>query len=313
MRAVVITTINEPTAAIKQVAAVEGWETIVVGDRKTPVDWDVPGVHFLEWEGRRPFPCDHYAQKNRGYVEAIRAGALCIAETDDDNFPMPGYLQDVKPIIQAQLVRTAGWVNVYEAFTDAPVWPRGLPLRQLLHGNDMTVDAPQAHWCPVQQYLANGEPDVDAVYRLTSGEHVFFDYDNPLALPPGVWSPFNSQNTVWWPEAYPYMYLPSYVPMRMTDIWRSFVAARCLEVPIGFLGPTMIQRRNDHDLDRDFADEVPGYLHNDELVHRLWDLDLSAMRPAERLRSCYAELIAMALVHPFELPILEWWIANLAA
>jgi hypothetical protein len=47
-----------------------------------------------------------------------------------------------------------------------------------------------------------------------------------VALGAGAWSPFNSQNTAWYPKAYPLLYLPSYCSFRMTDIWRSFVAQR---------------------------------------------------------------------------------------
>ena len=48
----------------------------------------------------------------------------------------------------------------------------------------------------------------------------------------------------------------------MTDIWRSFVAQRILQEndwAVLFHAPTVSQERNEHDLMRDFADEVPGY------------------------------------------------------
>ena len=76
-------------------------------------------------------------------------------------------------------------------------------------------------------------------------------------LGPETWCPFNSQSTWWFPVAYPLMYLPSRVSFRMTDIWRGFVAQRCLwELGKGivFHAAEVVQRRNPHALLRDFAD-----------------------------------------------------------
>ena len=47
----------------------------------------------------------------------------------------------------------------------------------------------------------------------------------------------------------------------MTDIWRSFVAQRIAWTnnwSVLFDEPTVWQERNEHDLMRDFRDEVPG-------------------------------------------------------
>src|ERR1039457_962260 len=64
--------------------------------------------------------------------------------------------------------------------------------------------------CPIQQGLANEDPDVDAIYRLLLPLPISFRTDRRLALGRGTWCPFNSQNTAWFPAAYPLMYLPSY-------------------------------------------------------------------------------------------------------
>jgi hypothetical protein len=306
VRAVVITTINQPNAATHEIAAT-GWKTIVVGDRKTPKGWSCPGTFFFPWDPTSPIPADHYAQKNRGYIEAIRAGAEAIAETDDDNNPYVTFLDEVDETVRGIVATQSGWVNIYTAFTGTPVWPRGLPLSAVLHNTSIS-GIYESHRCPIQQFLADGDPDVDAVYRLTRGAPVWFN-GKPVILKPGTWSPFNSQNTVWWPEAYPYLYLPAFVSFRMTDIWRSFIAARCLEEPIAFHPPTVNQDRNAHDLMRDFEEEVPGYLWNDALVHRLAALEMPES-PADRLRACYTELLVMDLIPPQELSLLEWWIGQ---
>ena len=73
------------------------------------------------------------------------------------------------------------------------------------------------------------------------------------------------------------MYLPAYCSFRMTDIWRSFVAQRIASVngwSVLFRAATVRQRRNPHDLLRDFRDEVPGYLANREICVALEALRL---------------------------------------
>ena len=123
--------------------------------------------------------------------------------------------------------------------------------------------------CPVQQGLVNGSPDVDAVWRLMFDREFNFDQGPSVWLAPGAWCPFNSQSTWWFPKAFPLLYLPSFVSFRVTDIWRSFIAQRCLwEVGYGvaFHAPESIQQRNMHNLLRDFEDEVPGYLNNNRII-----------------------------------------------
>ena len=79
--------------------------------------------------------------------------------------------------------------------------------------------------CPIQQGLADENPDVDAIYRLVLPLPVQFETGRRIALKRGVWSPFNSQNTAWWPDAFPLLYLPAYCSFRMTDIWRKLCRA----------------------------------------------------------------------------------------
>ena len=99
------------------------------------------------------------------------------------------------------------------------------------------------------------------MYRLTIEAETKFN-PNTIILGGGTICPFNSQNTLWWPEAYPLLYLPSFVSFRMTDIWRSFVAQVCLYQTgkhLAFRDATVYQTRNEHSLIKDFKDEVPGY------------------------------------------------------
>src|SRR6185436_15069807 len=127
---------------------------------------------------------------------------------------------------------------------------------------------------PIQQGLADENPDVDAVYRMTSSLPLSFNKRNPIVLDKNAWCPFNSQNTTWFKEAFPLLYLPSYCSFRMTDIWRSFVAQRIAwscNWSILFHNATVRQERNEHSLIRDFEDEIPGYLNNARICKMLED------------------------------------------
>lgn len=329
-RSLVITTIQAPTEGVRRCAAVAGWQLIVVGDRKTPAGWSLPGVRFLslDEQGRMEsrlaglLPVDHYARKNLGYLLAFEAGAATVAETDDDNLPLESFLAATEETCEARLVLTAGWANVYEPFADRFIWPRGFPLDRLAAGRAAPLELADAapHRCPIQQFLADGDPDVDAVYRLTAPQplDVRFSAPHDLALAPGSFAPFNSQNTVWWRDAYAYLYLPSHVSFRMTDIWRAFVAQRCLaetapDARIAFRRPTVYQDRNDHSLLRDFRDEVPGYLGNAEIVELLWSLDLAGKGPAGCLLACYEALAASGHVPEAELELVGAWLDDAEA
>jgi hypothetical protein len=81
-----------------------------------------------------------------------------------------------------------------------------------------------------------------------------------------------------------------------------------------FKGPDVFQRRNDHNLMRDFADEVPGYLHNREIGARLDALKLEAgvENLGENLIRVYAELVRLKLVGEEELPLVKAWVRDVA-
>ena len=159
-------------------------------------------------------------------------------------------------------------------------------------------------------------PDVDAVYRLVMTLPQSFAEKAPIALGKGSWSPFNSQNTTWFKDAFPLLYIPSYCSFRMCDIWRSFVALRICwanDWPVLFHEATVYQDRNEHDLLRDFGDEVEGYLNNALICEELAKLELKAGRDklGENLRKCYGRLIDMGLIDEKERPLLDCWLLDL--
>jgi hypothetical protein len=162
------------------------------------------------------------------------------------------------------------------------------------------------------QGLADENPDVDAVYRMTLKLPFNFEKKPALVLGNGAWCPFNSQNTVWKKEAFPLMYLPSYCSFRMTDIWRSFIAQRIAWTNgwnILFHSADVWQERNEHSLLKDFADEVPGYLNNFRMCKMLEELDLKSGTEhlCENLIRCYSLMIENGWVGKEEMALVEAW------
>jgi hypothetical protein len=234
----VVTSIASPNSVLRDLAAgaaSNDCQFLVIGDTKSPPDFALEGCRFYGIDAQletgfafaERCPTRHYARKNIGYLLAISEGANQIIETDDDNFPRPAFWENRYRERQAPLVEGAGWINVYGYFSDAPLWPRGLPL-DAVRSPRPPLDAapPTTVDCPIQQGLADENPDVDAIYRLTLPLPQSFRPGLTLALGSGSWCPFNSQNTTWFPPAYSLLYLPAHCSFRMTDIWRSFVAQR---------------------------------------------------------------------------------------
>jgi hypothetical protein len=260
-----------------------------------------------------------YARKNIGYLLAMRAGAGVVIETDDDNFPRAGFWNRREQRVRGAMVRGGGWLNAYRYFSDSGMWPRGLPLTEVQKEVPAFETLPEVDTdCPIQQGLADENPDVDAVYRLLMPLPQRFRCDRQVILGEGAWCPFNSQNTTWWADAFPLMYLPASCSFRMTDIWRSFVAQRIAWEngwSILFHDATVWQERNEHDLLRDFQDEVPGYLKNAEIAEFLAKLSLApgSQSIPKNLHKCYETLIQMGVVGAAELNLLDAWLQDIAA
>jgi hypothetical protein len=298
---------------------------IIVGDTKSPADFALPHARFLSIEEQlssgfaiaQLCPTRHYARKNLGYLLAIRDGADIIQETDDDNQPAPDFFAPVVPQLAAPVLNGQGWANIYRYFTEAMIWPRGLPLEAIHDPLPAFESLPEcATMSPIQQGLADGNPDVDAIFRLVSPMEIRFRRDRRVALGRGTWCPFNSQNTIWFAAAFPLLYLPAYCSFRMTDIWRSFVAQRIAWEngwTILFHQATVWQDRNPHVLMKDFADEIPGYLNNARIASAL---DALTLRPGPdaipaNMIQCYRALIDLGLIDQAELPLLRAWLDDL--
>jgi hypothetical protein len=327
---VVVTSISAPNAVLRELAGqckARGFWFYVIGDVPSPAGFSLDGCDFYSLERQKAtgfkvaelLPTRHYSRKNIGYLLAMRTRPAMLLETDDDNMPSQEFWRSREPRQRVRMLSGSGWSNVYRYFSDVNIWPRGLPLDAIRTALPDFGALPEIEAeCPIQLGLADDNPDVDAIYRLVLPLPVVFRKDRRVALGAGAWCPFNSQNTAWFPMAYPLLYLPSYCSFRMTDIWRSFVAQRIAWEngwSVLFCGPDVSQERNEHSLMRDFEDEVPGYLHNRKIGERLERLKLAAglENIGENLIRCYEELVRLAVVGPEEIALVKAWGEDLAA
>jgi len=327
---IVVTSISGPNEALlrlSQGCCENGYQFILIGDESSPAEFQLPGCDFYSLEKQMETglkfaqlcPTRHYARKNIGYLLAMRKGSSIIVETDDDNIPGVKFWDRRQRIQKAAIIENRGWVNIYRYFTDTHIWPRGFPLEHLKEEIPPFETLKQTECdCPIQQGLVDDNPDVDAIYRLILRLPQSFKKDVQIALTEGSWCPFNSQNTTWWMDVFELLYLPAHCSFRMTDIWRSFIAQRivCLNGwSVLFHGPTMIQQRNVHNPMHDFKDEIPGYLHNDEIRKALETLPLKAgvEKISDNLRLCYEKLVSMSLIGQKELALLDAWLEDIRA
>lgn len=167
-------------------------------------------------------------------------------------------------------------VNPYANFGEPTIWPRGYPLEQVIHNQSPSsyrLTRPIESNVYIQQGLANNDPDVDAIFRLTRELNVTFSQDAcPIAYPSGVMAPFNSQNTIFYREAFWGLMIPITTSFRVCDIWRGYWSQRLLwEIGgnIAFLPPSVVQKRNPHHLLEDFDDETPLYHDSGRLIRFL--------------------------------------------
>lgn len=274
---IVVTTIQYPTEAVKQLAAIPGWRLVVVGDKKTPKDWLLSNCDFLDTDQQLNLgykiadmlPWNHYSRKNIGYLYAIEHGAKIIYETDDDNYLISGINSLPDESYVDELYSANNCINIYAYFGQPTAWPRGFPLEKINQIPSLNIIQGVTHQIGIEQGLVNKDPDVDAIQRLIKSSEIYFEDKNTCALAKDVFCPFNSQNTLFHQKAFWGLYIPSTTAFRVCDIWRGYMTQRLLwdaGLSLCFTAPTAYQERNIHDNLKDFDNEQDLYLKSGNLI-----------------------------------------------
>lgn len=392
----VITTIFDPTLAVKRVADLPSWCVVVVADTKTPIDYmqklgdlyliptptsnttnyttstdgvtngtnaqsvNIDNVYFFSVEKQKGWeklggivgafassiPWKHFSRKNLGYLFAILHGADYIFDFDDDNFikmetssasPSPmnilpeenGHggikLKNVTVIIQGPAIFNHHPM-MKPSVNDS--WARGFPLEYILDETTRGKEAFQKD-IPVKfktlnddigvlQYLADGNPDVDAFHRLSKAMPMTFSSgvdSNPVLVPMHSYAPYNAQATVHMKKALWATLLPATVPGRVSDIWRSYFS-ECIFMDAGlrlvFAPPKIFQQRNEHNLLGDMIAETDVYRKSGKLVEFLskWDSDHDSI--PERMEQLWIDLYERGYIEIEDVVNVQMWLAVLS-
>ncbi|WP_298337987.1 hypothetical protein [Ferrimicrobium sp.] len=276
MKTIVTTTINPPTEAIRRYDAMEDWNLIVIGDRKTPTDYQLKRGRYVSPADQERY--DHelsdaigwncIQRRNFGILLAYEMGAEVIALIDDDNIPQANWGSQVLVGSEVEVRWHATSLDAFDpvgATNYRALWHRGYPLELLSQRHyeepvvrRVKVDVDAGFW--------NGDPDIDAICRLEHAPECEFD-PSFFPIASSVMAPFNSQNTMLAREVVPCYFLYPHIG-RMDDIWAAYyVQAHGFQAV--FSEPSVYQDRNEHDLIRDLKAEIIGYTNNLSLIRDL--------------------------------------------
>eukprot|EP01034_Spumella_vulgaris_P037116 gene37116-45791_t len=207
--------------------------------------------------------------------------------------------------------------------TKNPCWPRGFPLDRI-KSNSST----DSHEIPlviaekvrpvdvgIVQYLANHDPDVDAIYRLTQPLPFSFPQKGPtLLVPKGSYAPYNAQATLHTYSALWSLLLPVTVHGRVSDIWRGYAAQRIgmdFGMRLAFAPPVVEQIRNPHNYLADFDSEAPLYLTSLRLVEQINEWHSKAPTLPGRIEDLWILMYEHGYLQLKDVELLQGWLASL--
>ena len=327
-KVLVVTTINgidhKGISRLVEDSNSQDFELVLIGDKKTSTNLsavDESRVHFYSLETQlsskflsgHTLPLNHYARKNFGYLVAAEMGCEWISETDDDNRLFVEFWDDQEPNKSVKNSGTSQWVNIYSAFGIGEYWHRGIPINEVLGANALTThEIGSSLRIACIQGLADGDPDIDAICRMLYKPVTKFSRTDSFSVEPGFYAPTNSQLTRWRTElTLPLLYLPSTVPWRVSDIWRGLIAQRYFafsDLRTQFRGGLGFQDRNEHDLLKDFVDELEVHMSTRILLEILESIDI--LDQSNFMLSVYSTLLARGLVSQEEIVRLENWLSD---
>lgn len=278
---IVTTTINHPTLATIKYSEKKDWILIVVGDTKTPhQDYENLNCIYLSPEYQeKTYPelsqtigWKSIQRRNIGFVEAYRRGADIVATVDDDNIPYDSWGKDivVGETVEIDLYSTdLGVFDPLSVTEHNQVWHRGYPIDLVPDRNKVSYSGKTNRRVLVQADLWDGDPDIDAMARLSIRPIVKFD---KIQGPYGSTSisPFNSQNTFLAREVLPYYSVFPHVG-RMDDIWGGYVLQHYFPNSVVYNKASVFQDRNIQDLVTNLEKEIIGYRYTTDLIRGLSD------------------------------------------
>eukprot|EP00985_Skeletonema_marinoi_P035169 scaffold45832_cov672-Skeletonema_marinoi.AAC.1 len=273
----------------------------------------------------RSTPWNHFARKNLGYLFAILHKAEFIFDFDDDNYIKlgdDGLVLDILPDDSVNVSVSVAMLGA-NAFNHHPMmgatvngsWARGFPLDSLQNNATYgTVafkeDIPLSQ-VGVIQFLADNNPDIDAIHRITKPLPMNFQSSSAVLVPKHSFAPYNAQATIHSKLAFWGLLLPGTVTGRVSDIWRSYFA-QCIfadtELRLIFAPPKIHQFRNEHNNLGDLNAEQDLYNKAGELITYLSSWTSSETSLAERLEHLYIGLYEHGYIELEDVTRAQFWL-----
>ena len=277
---IVTTTINPPTLATIKYSRKEDWTLIVVGDTKTPhYEYENLNCIYLSPEYQeKTYPelsdtigWKSIQRRNIGFVEAYNRGADIVATVDDDNIPYDSWGTNVVVGETVEIDFYDTHLGVFDPLSVTEhnqVWHRGYPIELVPFRKEVTYGGKLKRKVLVQSDLWDGDPDIDAMARLSIKPTVKFGVQD--AYGSTSISPFNSQNTFLARDVIPYYSVFPHVG-RMDDIWGGYVLQYYFPNSVIYNKASVFQDRNVQDLITNLEKEIMGYRKTSELIRSLPD------------------------------------------
>ncbi len=277
---IITTTINSPTVAtfkFAEIAKQSGWTFVIVGDTKTPheeyreLERDYPTVTYLDPEQQAELYPElseiigwkTIQRRNIGFVYAYDKGAEIVATVDDDNIPYDNWGTDLYVGKEVEVdYYTNKELLVFDPLSvtnQSNLWHRGFPINLLHLKNSIEYKGKRTIVPLIQADLWDGDPDIDAMCRLTFKPICKFNITGPFAS--NAISPFNSQNTFIHRDALKHYAVWPYVG-RMDDIWGGYYTQEMIGLDkLIYNRASVYQDRNVQDLITNLEKEIIGYRH----------------------------------------------------
>ena len=302
MKTIVITTIYTPSESLLKYVAMKDWNVVIVGDLKTPheeyrlLESQNPNVLYLSPDDqKKKYPAlssaigwNKIQRRSVGFVEAYKMGAEIMATVDDDNIPYDNWGKDLHIGKTIDVDIWSCETSVFDPLSvtkHSDLWHRGFPIESVPTKNRVHYLGKSKRLVKIQADLWDGDPDVDAICRITKSPIVKFDISKPycsLNI-----SPFNSQNTFIARECIPHYFIYPYVG-RMDDIWASYDLQKAFPESLVYGPATVYQQRNEQDLIKNMSDELIGYKNTIEYIAGNFKLPEKCKIALDAYKKCFS-------------------------
>jgi len=296
---IITTTINEPTEATHkfcEIADKKGFTFVIIGDLKTPHDKynklvsKHDNVLYLSPEDQEKIYPElsekigwrTIQRRNIGFVYAYQQGAEIVATIDDDNIPYDNWGDNIMigKEVEVDLFENTScpYFDAISVTNHNDLWHRGFPIEYLNVKNHSEYKGKVKMIPLVQAEFWDGDPDIDAICRLSKKPIVKFEPFEPFTT--RQLSPFNSQNTFLHRSVLKHYSVFPYVG-RMDDIWGSYVMQYHFPNSVLYTKASVYQARNPQDLVKNLENEIIGYRNTLNLLDNIQDY--RNLLPAETL------------------------------